>query len=168
MTADYADRLDAARRVIAHRDELRAQTAGWMLDQQAAASRDATRILTATGPLLALVEPDRNWRQHTTTTDEIGDEPVARLLAAAWGCRPCIHLGRRGPAPTLVDLNHRRAQCPRCARTYRRPVDDGHCEVCGEPAGPIFTPFLIQLGALMIGGNAGACCAEFVTPEAAA
>ena len=68
----------------------------------------------------------------------------------------------------LVDLNHRIVTCQRCAATWRTPLDDERCEVCDEPAGPRFTPFLIQMGYVAIGGNAGECCARLVVGEVAA
>jgi hypothetical protein len=167
--AAYQERLVVARSTVAFRDELRARTPPWIRDQVDAGGREQHRNVADVGMLLPLIAPDRGWYQTSATDlEDFGLDRAARLYAASMGCAPCIHLRRNGAQPAWAQLNHRIVTCRRCAATWRTPIDDERCEVCDEQAGPTFTPFLIQLGLVAIGGNAGDCCAQVVIGDVAA
>lgn len=165
----FSTRLALSRALVNRRTAMRDAAPVWLQDQVDAAGDEVGRFVIESGAMCAELEPARGWQSYAVPGYEaMGLERVAYLYAAALGCHQCIHLLRSGPQPAIADLNHHLVLCRRCARTWRKPIDDSRCEVCGELAGPRFTPFLVQLGALCVGGNAGDCCAALVVPEVAA
>lgn len=155
MTAPFADRLDSARWMLAEMGTRRHPPGSPLADQQQAAERDA-------GMLFAALED-----AFPGAAEQVDNpEALIHLLAAAQDCKPCVHVRRSQSAiPIVLDLNHRLALCPVCVGTYRTPIEDCACEVCGEETGDcLLIGFSVSFGPLVFIGTAGAdCCAELLT-----
>lgn len=163
MTAHtFAERLDAARGLLARRDQLRARIPGHLADQAGAATSEAADSLRDIGAARHLVDPhrfpDRDIHQIGTPTRD----QEALLLAGVLACTACVHLRAQGPQPAFATLPTRRTSCRRCLATIRRPVvPDDACDICEAPAeGGTFWPVSIQYGALVVLGDACRPCAR--------
>ncbi|MDP9403843.1 MAG: hypothetical protein M3P85_11090 [Actinomycetota bacterium] len=158
--ADYATRLAAARGFVAalkERGEPDLPT--HLTDQLGAASAEAHHRLYALRATMAVVSPDRAWRK---SVDLDLDEARARMLAALADLRPCPHLRRpQSPRPALALLALRLLVCDRCAATVRNPPPDeaDRCDVCGKREVEVFTPLGLQVGPMVLIGDACGDCA---------
>lgn len=120
-------------------------------DQVAAAERDAARALqAAAGGAGAGVVPLAGavWLAE-------------RVAQAIEGLPECIHLRRGGPQPSVARLPLGRVDCQRCARTVRRPpVGSEHrCDWCGADDVTEWQPRMVQLGSMLVYGDACRRCA---------
>ncbi len=161
----FIDRLQLARDILEHREQLRAETPVSELDQAQAAARDVFGRCMAVGDALRALEPEGNWRQVVYQDVEL--DKRAYVMAAVMGCLPCPHIRELSPRPLVADLNHRLLLCDRCNHTRRRRVDDLRCEVCDSyVADNIFHAVVLAVAGILAVGNVGAdCCAWLVGEE---
>lgn len=145
MHATHADRLATAREMLARRDGATRRPPPAWYDQAAAAIGDTHRVLGG----------------DATARPRLTRDAVVLLLATELACRPCPHLRRQGPQPTLARLGDRRLDCRRCATTRVRPrIPDGTCDVCevdvagATTAVSAFVGVTLYVGALCAGCKA--------------
>lgn len=163
----FPERLDAARALLARRDAIVDRLGvGWQ-DQAGAATDAAHRHWQQSADVLRLVFGDRHWQ---ATSRDPGDDHHAHIVAAVSACWRCPHIRNTAPAPCVADLNHRLLLCGRCARTWRKPLDDRRCEICDRavPAADKFIEFTCQVGYTIASGNIGSTCCGWMFAEAAA
>jgi hypothetical protein len=165
--APFVDRLAAATSLLSRAGEQRRRPVH-VVDQAEAAARDARALLHQLGSVEAMIAPGRF--HDCGDLDDPGLHRQARIVAAVTACRPCWHLRNGGPQPAVVSLPTRRADCVRCAPTWRRPVvADDRCDICGELAPDnTFWPVRAQLGVLVVVGDMCHVCAAVIAPEEAA
>ncbi len=159
---DHARRLAAARRAV----EAAADTdwPGHVLDQVAAAARDAWDLTDALAVGLRVADPDQRWRSMKPP-GQVGAEAIARIVAATGDADACSHLRTgAGPQPMVARLALHRVDCHRCAVTVRRaPTDeDDRCDWCGARGVVMFTPAIITAGAVTAVGDACDDCADLL------
>lgn len=155
MTAAFTERVDAARRFLAAARTAPAPPVG-LLDQARAASTEARAALNDIGDIWETIDPGIRRREGTLDGDAA--EAAARILAVLPEAALCPHLRRGGPQPGFYRLDTRRLTCRRCHTTVVRPVVAANeCDLCRQPA-DTFTEFAVALGAVIVMGNAGACC----------
>jgi hypothetical protein len=161
IETSFATRLETARRMVANeRPPAGPRPAHW-LDQLRAASAEARDQVLLTAHVVRIVEPERDWRHRDR---DPGAEARSHMLAGLLDCMRsmCPHLRKGGPQPAYAMLPLRRLDCGRCTATRRvpPPEDDDRCDVCGARGIVRFTPFLVQAGPALIGGDACSTCAS--------
>jgi hypothetical protein len=152
----FAERLTQARAILAlHGDAARAMPVA-VVDQIAAASRDAAeRLLGTTHRRLATAKPDGGWERGVWEKDE-HPAAVGHLIAAMLGCtETCPHL--KIGAPVIARLPMRRLDCEVCAATMPLPpriAAEDQCDYCDARPVHRFMPVVITLGPTMFVGDA--------------
>jgi len=131
-----------------------------LTDQLRAAGAEVRTLHDRIAAVLPSIEPDRNWRQRLDA--EPSTDTRAYLLAAVLACRPCPHLRRGGPQPSIAALALRLITCIRCSQTLRRPPlsEADMCDCCGTRGVVKFWPFAVRMGPTIATGDACADCAD--------
>ncbi|MPY92956.1 MAG: hypothetical protein GEV08_07775 [Acidimicrobiia bacterium] len=158
----FDERVEHARRLI--RRTSRPVLPVAYVDQLGAASCEARGCLDRIGDIWETFQP--SLRRYEGDCDSVvGVELAARILAVYAEATLCPHLRRGGPQPAFYRLETRRLTCRRCyGQRFRRVVAVDRCDLCQQPA-DTFTEFGVQLGPMLVLGNAGGCCP---TPAATA
>lgn len=135
-----------------------------VLDQLGAAEREAHEHALRLRDALAELDPDRRWSSFFGR-HQVPDEVGAVVLLAMAGLRACPHLRRVGPRPAYARLALHRLDCRRCLGTVRKPPagEDDRCDWCGSNGNIYFRAFALQLGTVVVIGDAGRCCAGTLT-----
>ena len=130
------------------------------VDQLGAAAREANDYLLRLRDVLSAIDPERRW-SSAAGRGEVPDKVTALVVEALAGMRPCPHLRRGGPQPAWARLPLHRLDCRRCLATMRRPPPDegDRCDWCGARGQVVFRAIAIQLGTVVVLGDAGRCCA---------
>lgn len=131
----------------------------YIMDQLDAAARDANSVHKSFGRLLMAELPEKNWKQLTDTPDL---EQVCRLVAAGMLNDYCFHLRKNPHQPMWTRLPIHRSDCVKCLQTVvKPPVDeDDRCDWCGIRGVETFYPKSVQLGHLIVTGDACKDCHE--------
>jgi hypothetical protein len=155
---DYDDKVAAMRGLVNQARGQHPDRPTHEADQMAAATRDSLAINERVGRLLAAAgnQPIRS----SSDTDPARTERPARILATTHGLTECSHVRRQPQQPIVARLALHRADCRRCAATYRRPPgEDDRCDFCGPHGNTMFTGIVYTMANLTLIGHACDDCA---------
>lgn len=148
--SSFEDRLATARQALQIAQHHADRVPEWFVDQVLAATADTHAIVAATAQVDESLTPHEAPRPASL---------VEVLVAAVLGCTSCDHL--QATRPALAQLGIGRVDCLACARQRRPPAeDDDTCDLCERSGVREFWPFIVQVGALVIHGDACECCRE--------
>jgi hypothetical protein len=131
-------------------------------DQLDAARRDAQQITSRLADTLSDLDPDRQWSGLRTAP--LTDDARLLIALAVTTTEQCPHLIDSGPQPALCMLAVHSSDCLPCSRTWRwPPLDEAEqCDWCRAGAIQNFTPVVIQIGPLVVAGDACPDCAPIL------
>lgn len=130
-------------------------TDSWHDDQGAAADRE-------TAGLLASMASAAGASRVVALDGAVG--LADQVADATRGLPRCRHLRKAAPRPAVARLPLRRVDCEVCCRTPRRPPagTEELCDWCGTGGVTVWRPLMVQLGSMLVYGDAcPACAAEF-------
>lgn len=133
-----------------------------VLDQVAAAAHDAYGVLVDFATTMNRIEPGRWGLPPRSFPGQRRSDLVARVLVALDGAAWCPHLHGPSPRPALAALALHRVACGECVDPDATPPasEDDRCDWCGARHVETFTPVGLQVGPLVVVGDACGDCAR--------
>lgn len=156
----FPERFKAVRTLLAVQPETAFDIPERVREQVVAQSQQANDLAHLVAHELNVLEPgDRRWRYKEREADL---DSRALLVAAMLDprLRLCPHLRREPEQMGVVRLALHRIDCQRCVATLVQPPeeDDDVCDVCGARGVSTFWPVMVQIGPLLVVGDACSSC----------